>query len=934
VTQPSVSNRPALPALSYRVGTHASFKRRMIARLPRVLLAKGPSLAGLTTRSPRDFSIALIDAWAVAADVLSFYQERVANEGFLRTATERRSVLELARTIGYELRPGVAASADLVFTVEDAPDPPPGEATQHGEADARAILIPAGMRVDSMPGQDQLPEPFETSAETVVRADWNALRPRRTQPQIVALEERAGEQFPFLADESGGPLLTDADGQARRLERIYVEATTAGLSPGDRLLIATKSGQAVKTLQVLVREVTPEPDLDRTRIDLDVGLEPLPPAPLPEPPIKLFPIATIALSRMLLSQSTIGTNIVGQRWTEDALGVQLGIQGWHVAAMLKYIAQPEPPPPPLPVPQEGVFRFRERVGFFGNNAQDYRTRPKPDHLAEGTDTFPKAWDPDWRIWDDPRKATGAQEWDVVDVYLERTLDGVLEGSWALFNDDTTSLTYRVGRATERSVTGFNMSAKCTALKVRTPDDGDADFTTDYQVRKTIAHVGSEQLTLVELPIEAPVEVGTKRIELDRMVLGLERGRRLALSGVRSDLPGVVGNEIATLEQVVHQGGRTTLHLEDGLEFAYERDSLTISANAAVATHGQTVVEVLGSGDGSLAYQRFALKKPPLTYVSAPTPTGARSTLQVRVGGVLWEEARALYGLDARAERYIVRRDDDGKAVVIGGDGRTGARLPTGAENVTAVYRSGIGVGGLVAADALTLMPKRPLGVRSVTNPLPASGAADPESRDDARTNSPLTVLTLERIVSVSDYEAFARAFAGIGKAQAVAFWSGEHQLAHVTVAAANGDEVAPDSALYASLAAAIGAAQDPGQQFELHSYDRRYFDLVAGLQLDPRRLAADVLGAARAALLAQFGWERREFGQPVTAAEVIAALMQVVGVEAVALDHLQAVVDSGAREGNVEQLLPAARASLVPPRQAELLLLNPAGIELRQVSSA
>ena len=67
---------------------------------------------------PDDPAIALLDAWAVAGDVLTFYQERIANEGFLRTATERRSVLELARAIGYELNPGVAASTHLVWEVE------------------------------------------------------------------------------------------------------------------------------------------------------------------------------------------------------------------------------------------------------------------------------------------------------------------------------------------------------------------------------------------------------------------------------------------------------------------------------------------------------------------------------------------------------------------------------------------------------------------------------------------------------------------------------------------------------------------------------------------------------------------------------------------------------------------------------------------------
>ena len=70
-------------------------------------------LAGLTTRDPSDPSIALLDAWAVVADVLTFYQERIANEGYLPTALERRSLLELSRLIGYRLRPGVSASVRL-----------------------------------------------------------------------------------------------------------------------------------------------------------------------------------------------------------------------------------------------------------------------------------------------------------------------------------------------------------------------------------------------------------------------------------------------------------------------------------------------------------------------------------------------------------------------------------------------------------------------------------------------------------------------------------------------------------------------------------------------------------------------------------------------------------------------------------------------------
>src|ERR1043165_4339873 len=116
----SVFNRPGLSAILYRTGTHAQFKDTLIARLSGL---NEPALRKLTTRDDDDFSIALLDAWATVADVLTFYEERIANEAYLRTATERLSVLELARLINYQLRPGVAASAYLAFTLEDAPGP-------------------------------------------------------------------------------------------------------------------------------------------------------------------------------------------------------------------------------------------------------------------------------------------------------------------------------------------------------------------------------------------------------------------------------------------------------------------------------------------------------------------------------------------------------------------------------------------------------------------------------------------------------------------------------------------------------------------------------------------------------------------------------------------------------------------------------------------
>ena len=101
-----IANRPGLRALSFRAGTHGQFKASLLAALTDKDL---PALAGLRTRDDEDFTIALLDGFAAMADVLTFYSERIASEAYLRTAVEHRSVLEMARGIGYELAPGVAA---------------------------------------------------------------------------------------------------------------------------------------------------------------------------------------------------------------------------------------------------------------------------------------------------------------------------------------------------------------------------------------------------------------------------------------------------------------------------------------------------------------------------------------------------------------------------------------------------------------------------------------------------------------------------------------------------------------------------------------------------------------------------------------------------------------------------------------------------------
>jgi predicted phage baseplate assembly protein len=196
--------------------------------------------------------------------------------------------------------------------------------------------------------------------------------------------------------------------------------------------------------------------------------------------------------------------------------------------------------------------------------------------------------------------------------------------------------------------------------------------------------------------------------------------------------------------------------------------------------------------------------------------------------------------------------------------------------VSATYRVGLGEAGNVKSGQLRVLLSRLLGVRGVTNPQPAAGGADPEGAADARQNVPYQALTLDRIVSLRDYEDFARAFGGVGKARADWLWDGSRGVIYVTVVDAHGKAL--DDGSRQRLEAAMVEAHDPAQYFETSSTDALRFCVNAQLILDPHWHAEQVLEKATAALRQAFSLTRREFGQDVTESEILSLLQSVEGV--------------------------------------------------------
>ena len=139
VTPRTLYNRPGLAAIDYRAGCYGDFFSSMLARL-----ASRPELAGYTTRELDDPGIALLDCWALVGDIVTFYAERQANEGYLSNAVQADSLAMLGQLVRYQPRPAVGASGYLAFTMD------PGAVG----------VIPAGSQARSVAGPNQLPQTF------------------------------------------------------------------------------------------------------------------------------------------------------------------------------------------------------------------------------------------------------------------------------------------------------------------------------------------------------------------------------------------------------------------------------------------------------------------------------------------------------------------------------------------------------------------------------------------------------------------------------------------------------------------------------------------------------------------------------------------------------------------------------------------------------
>jgi hypothetical protein len=991
-TPAATVNPPGQTRLVYRVGTHARFRESMLAAIRRQ-----PALAGLATRADGDPSVAVTDAFATALDVLTFYNERFVNEGYLRTATERRSVLELARAIGYELAPGVAASTYLAFTLEEAPGAP------------QRITIAAGAKAQSIPGQDELPQVFETGAAIEARPAWNAMRPQlfaRTLPKPnvtslwfagTATNLRQGDAILFVHAEGAQTLPTNdaaSRWQLRRLlevtqdddgRRTFVrwgkplnshsspETTVHALRtraylfghnapPTSSLLMTQNLAQkaAAPTVLQVMSEVgttigseavapfmeTVKSALTQAAEDLRIKATALNAAL--DPALRNLALDTgETLSETLDLVTELGNGfdntflgfvdlVVGDKVEQlktasDSMQTMLGHLQKVLGGLIAAGVEAAPAIATFASDLAQIFlrlklaEGKSYVDLAANTAQAI-----PTAMQQVSDAAASLAQPAAAVLPTPDDSFAA---NILRINLDMVYGQVVasEGTdhrFAGLITPTETSVFKITAVAEESVAEYTMSGKTTQLTLN------ANVPAVHNRRNTTVYCQSEQLTVAEAPLDDPMPRNV--IALDRVVDGFGKGQRLAFTGRTIDADGKVApesvGEIAELESANVVDGRTRLTLVADLVHDFQRAAVRINGNVAPATHGETRKEVLGSGDASVPLQTFTLKQTPLTFVRATNAAGAASTLRIRVNDVLWSQSPSLYTAQPDDDSYIVRLGDDGKAVLTFGDGARGRRLPTGTENVEATYRIGIGEAGLVKANQISLLVSRPLGVKEVVNPLAPEGAENPETLDTARENAPLKVLTLDRVVSLTDFENFARAFGGIAKARAVWLWDGERRLVHLTLAAPKAQPVAADSDLGRALRTALDGARHPAIPLRLGPMELKVFSLAARVKVDARYETEAVHAAIRDRLIDVFSFERMAFAQGVAASHILAEMQTVTGVVAVDLEALY--FDATGPGTAVPSGLPALGARWAGNVVAtdQMLVLDPNGITLTELT--
>lgn len=795
--------------------------------------------------SDGDYQTMFVELWAYLADVFTFYQERIANEAYLGTATQRDSLLRLAELIDNRPSPGAGASTVLAFSAQKG----------------KTVTVPASFAVASKASATAPAAVFETSSAVTVIADHNAMPAATLLPR---------NQFAWFS-------------ATKTARNVVLQGTTNHLSVGDYVvLVSNEATSGEHAWAFRLQAVQIDKPSNTTKITWT------------EPAGSSYGTNSImTLYALRVSASVFGCNAPEY----DTLPSQFKTQSDSPASKISTVAAKSPVTSAVTTGSSIATTDTTNIiitALLIAFPNDWDDKNDPSYYLPASHTvFLDA------VYAAIKATPSSPGWIV--LLADSPGPDMVTRS---LGSSPSSIIFHVTDASAASKTGYTLNSKVTRL---TLGSGENVAGKTFPIRTTTVLAGSQPLFPQDkLPVTDPV-AGTS-VTLNGLYPQLQAGQKVVVQGKLSgDSSGAVAAEMRVLDgppELAASSGTTTINFTNALTNAYDPASTVVFGNVVEATQGETVRnEILGSGNGA-AFQTFVLKKKPLTYLPATDSEGlaaVKDTLLVTVNGVEWEEQPSLVNAAPNAHVYIATTDDSGQTTVSFGDGFNGAPPPSGRDNIQSSYRKGLGTSGNLAAGAIQQLKGNAPGLQTVTNPQPASGGADPDSVADIRVNAPASMTTFGRAISARDYAAIALQFPGIQKATAVWIRVDENLQPvlqpYVQLTVATADEIPIQGSVTAkNLRSYLDNHRDPNVPLKILDFTPLYIDVALTIDVQPlygrQATLAKVVAALNPATnpdgsAGYFSFANSQFGGNIHLSAVYAVVQAIEGVQDVLITTLR-----------------------------------------------
>lgn len=147
-----------------QIATFPDFRRAMLAEI-----RNHYPLNHWQARESDDLGVMLLEMWAYICDSLSFYDEVIAHEAYLRTARQRPDLRRLIALLGYLPRPAVAATVQLAALADGR----------------KPLTLPAGTAFRSGAFEGEPPQVFELDKNTPIHPFTNQWEIKRVYRQTI-----------------------------------------------------------------------------------------------------------------------------------------------------------------------------------------------------------------------------------------------------------------------------------------------------------------------------------------------------------------------------------------------------------------------------------------------------------------------------------------------------------------------------------------------------------------------------------------------------------------------------------------------------------------------------------------------------------------------------------------------------------------------------